>query len=356
MKTVLLAPELFRSEGGITRILRLYLKALCEIAGDSDKVGFLALNDSVVDSHDLSMYSNGRIAEWDVCNRSKLRFVRSVFRMCSSADRVICGHVAQLPVAWMASLLRPRLSYYLVAHGIEVWRPFSLIEKMSLRGATKIFCVSEYTRQKILRWCPMRPDKLVVVPNALDPYFEPRALSSPEKSPPVVLSISRLSTSDNYKGIDHLVAAMPAIHASIPGAKLRVVGRGDGLPGLQKLARKLGVSSLVEFAGYRSDLELREDIEKCSLFALPSEKEGFGLVYLEAMAHGRPCLGARSGGVPEVITPETGVLVEYGNVPEIAAAVVAALNRDWDLAPLVARAHFFSYPRFRDRLRLQLSR
>jgi glycosyltransferase involved in cell wall biosynthesis len=68
------------------------------------------------------------------------------------------------------------------------------------------------------------------------------------------------------------------------------------------------------------------------------------------MIHGKPCIGACDGGIPEVITPESGLLVNYGNVPELAAACVDALRRTWNPAGIQARANEFSYSRFRDRL------
>ena len=111
----------------------------------------------------------------------------------------------------------------------------------------------------------------------------------------------------------------------------------------------------VEFAGYKSDAGLELEFARCRLFALPSQKEGFGLVDLEAMAHGRPCLGARAGGAPEVITDDTGVLVEYGDVPAIAAAIVTSLRRKWREDKILERARAFSYPRFRERLASLLS-
>jgi phosphatidylinositol alpha-1,6-mannosyltransferase len=68
------------------------------------------------------------------------------------------------------------------------------------------------------------------------------------------------------------------------------------------------------------------------------------------MAHGVPSLAARSGGAPEVITEETGVLVVYGDVPGIASAIVGALRRQWDTGALRDRARIFSFSKFRDRL------
>src|SRR6202042_2997696 len=137
--------------------------------------------------------------------------------------------------------------------------------------------------------------------------------------------------------------AMPAIRAAVPGARLRLVGRGDDLPRLQSLVYQLGLANAVDFLGYINDRQLAAELSACRLFALPSKKEGFGLVFLEAMAHGRPCLGARAGGIPEVITDETGGLVEYGNVAGIATAATAMLQRDWDVAAILQRAQSFSY-------------
>src|SRR5450756_1074127 len=119
---------------------------------------------------------------------------------------------------------------------------------------------------------------------------------------------------------------MPAIRAAVPGTTLRIVGRGDDLPRLRSLRNQLGVADAVEFLGFINDKRLAAELRSCRLFALPSKKEGFGLVFIEAMAHGRPCLGARAGGIPEVITEDTGVLVDYGDVPGIAAAASAALR------------------------------
>jgi phosphatidyl-myo-inositol dimannoside synthase len=355
MKAILMAPELFTGGGGIPRILRLYLKAMCELSSEADRVRFLSLNDRVVDSTDLERYSGARLAEWEVCSRSKASFVKAAFRMGSVSDRIVCGHVAQLPIAMGVAMLNSRVRYNLVAHGIEVWRPFTLMERMALRRAQCVWCVSEYTRRQLLERCPLPDARTAVLPNALDPYLVPPTAPAPPAGGPLILAISRLSLADSYKGLDHLIDAMPAVIAKVPGARLRIVGQGDALPTLMTRARKLSLGGAVEFPGYRSDLELHQDFADCRVFALPSEKEGFGLVYVEAMAHGRPSLGARSGGTPEVIDANSGMLVDYGDVPGISASLVAMLGRDWPIDHLLERAGTFSYLRFRERLASLLS-
>lgn len=353
MKTLLLAPELFTTDSGIPRCLRLYLKALCELAGEKDRVRFVALNDANIDSADLRPYStSSALDQWRACNRDKTAFVRAALRLSAGTRLIICGHIAQLPVAWLASWLHPGLRYALVAHGIEVWRPFTFLEKRALKGAWRIFCVSDFTRREILKNIALDPARLVVLPNALDPNLDADGIdsSSITTTQPVILTVSRLSSSDRYKGIDHLIQAMPAILASAPGTKLRIVGRGDDRPRLHQLARDLGIDAAVEFAGYVDDRQLRHEFARCTAFALPSEKEGFGLVYVEAMAHGKPCIAANAGGAPEVVSPESGLLVPHGDITALAAACITALTASWNAPAIRACARRFSYQEFHNRL------
>ena len=356
-RTLLMVPEIFNGTGGIQRILQLYLKALSDLGAETDfGVRLLALNDSLLDSTDVRRYANGHLDDWFVCNRHKKRFVRAALRMSRGCNRLVCGHVAQLPVAWTARRIRPRLRYYLVAHGVEVWRPFNLLERLALRGAHKIFCVSEFTRQELERRCPLKPGHAVVVPNALDPFFTVQAGVPLAECPPVILTVARLSESDRYKGVEHLIAAMPAVRAAKPAAELRIIGRGDDLRRLQKQAHDLGLQGRgVSFLGFVDDRQLAKEMRGCRLFALPSSREGFGLVFLEAMAHGRPCLGARAGGVPEVVTPETGVLVEPANVASIAEGCLAGMRKPWNQDAILARARQFSYASFKERLSVLLA-
>ena len=352
-KVLLLAPELFASEGGIPRILRLYLKALCELAQPFGHVDLLVLNDAAFDSRDLRRYSDKRLENWEACNRQKSRFLRATLRHSKRADQIVCGHIGQLPAAWLAQRLRPRLRYSLVAHGIEVWRPFTFLERLALKRAHRILCVSEFTRRELLKNIPkLPPDRAIVLPNALDPALTtlPRDSEAPAGTNADILTISRLSKEDNYHGIDHLIEALPQIRQEIPAARLRIVGRGDDLPRLQSLASKLHLGDAVRFLGYVGDDDLRREIRDCRIFALPSHREGFGLVYLEAMAQGKPCVAARSGGAPEVLSPETGVLAEYANLPALAQACIHALRREWARTAITARAEAFSYSHFRDRL------
>lgn len=353
MKTVLLSPEMFLAEGGIARIMRLYLKALCDNASPGEEVVNIVLNDRPAADPRLGRFSTAGLSASVGCGHSKAAFVRATMRASRNADRLVCGHLHQLPIARLAKKLRPRLRYYLVAHGIEVWRPYTLIERWALRGAERILCISDYTRRQMLRFDPqLEPARLVVVPNTMDPFFtSPESPSVPAPlQGPRILTVARLTSHDTYKGVDTLIESLPLVRRNLPLAHLRVVGGGDDLPRLQTLARRLGVESACNFTGVVDDDALRAEYAACEFFALPSRKEGFGLVYLEAMIHGKPCLGARAGGVPEVIDDSVGALADYGNIPEIAAAVIDLARHPRDPAAIRQRAESFAYPAFRQRL------
>lgn len=359
MNTLLISPELFLHEGGIARIMRLYLKALCAQARPGERVNSVVLNDRPGPEDRLPRYTTAQLGEHVGCDRRKIAFVRHALRLARGSGLVICGHLHHLPIARLAQRLNPRLRYCLVAHGIEVWRPYGWIERQALLGAHRIFCVSEYTRRQLLRFLPALPaESLIVVPNTLDPYFAPELndrLSTAPFALPRILTVGRLSSTDTYKGFDTLIEALPAVRSEYPTARLRIVGTGDDQPRLAALATELGVAGSVDFLGALSDEALRTEYATCDLFALPSRKEGFGLVYLEAMAYGKPCVAARAGGAPEVINDAVGVLVEYGNIPDLAGAVGELVRHPRDSEVVRRHAAAFAFPAFQRRLAAALA-
>ena len=358
MKTLLFAPEVFRAEGGIARILRAYLYALASDKAEGESVGAIVLNDPPDATGRIPLYLRStQLAPLVMADRSKLEFILACLLHAWRSDRIICGHIHLAAVARLVQWLRPKLKYYVIAHGIEVWRPYSWGERRALKHAERILCVSEYTRSQMLRFMPeLEPSKLVIVPNTLDPDFAlPTPVSVPDTPGPRILTVARLTQDDTYKGVDTLIEAMPLIRARLPNAHLRIVGGGNDEERLTRLAKRYGGPSVVELLGRLDDARLKEEYARCTFFALPSRKEGFGLVYLEAMSFGKPCLGARAGGVPEVVNDEVGELVAYGHIDHIADACVRLAHRRFDPEKIRTHLQHYSFEIFRQRLRAALS-
>jgi phosphatidylinositol alpha-1,6-mannosyltransferase len=133
---------------------------------------------------------------------------------------------------------------------------------------------------------------------------------------------------ERYKGHDQLIDAWPRVLQSVPEAQLIVVGDGDDAARLRERAAEVGAKEgSIVFTGFVAGPALDALYERCAAFAMPSRGEGFGLVYLEAMAHRLPCIGSREDAAAEIIVDgETGVLVHHGNVEQLTGAIVRLLS------------------------------
>lgn len=349
---ILLAPELFRAPGGIARVSRHYLRAMAENCG-SRAMKVLALNDQILPPVDLAECQAEGV-EAVSCSRSKMKCASNLWRMCGGgSSHVICTHVAMAPLIRIIKLLRPSLSFDIVVHGIEVWRELPRSQHRALTDARLIFSVSDYTRRELVTRYPEFAGKTHVLPNALDPGFSEVDPSSFATSPVKdrFLAVSRLAAHDWEKGIDHLIEAMARVEARCPAAHLHIVGEGVDKSRLQTIAQKLPSPEKVTFLGRVNDERLQTELRECQVFALPSRKEGFGLVYLEAMAFGKPCIVANAGGAPEVVDMHSGVVIPYGEVELLAETMVECLRTPWDTSKIRNRAKQFEFPAFVERWR-----
>jgi len=171
-----------------------------------------------------------------------------------------------------------------------------------------------------------------------------------------VLIVGRMSSAERYKGHDELLDCWSTILAQLPMAQLVIAGQGDDVTRLRAKAASLGVASSVLFLGFVPDDTLAAVRARVALFALPSRGEGFGLVYLEAMRAGLPCVGGIHDAAADVIVNgETGVLVEPKDGRALSSAIVTLL-RSPDLRARfgsAAKARFereFTFDRYCERL------
>jgi glycogen(starch) synthase len=150
-----------------------------------------------------------------------------------------------------------------------------------------------------------------------------RAGSSPAGSPTLV-TFGRLEWE---KGVQDVIAALPAIRRAHPGTRLMVAGSGSHAGWLADRARAARVRRAVTMLGHVDDAALVELLGRASAVVLPSRYEPFGIVALEAAAAGAPLVASRAGGLGEVVLDGvTGLSFDPGDVTGCAAAVIAALD------------------------------
>jgi glycogen(starch) synthase len=181
------------------------------------------------------------------------------------------------------------------------------------------------------------PEAITVAHNGIDPrgWVRPRSTGplaargdpsrrSEARGGPSLLFLGRLEWE---KGVQDLVAALPAIRRAHPGTTLTVAGTGSCADWLAERARAARVRRAVRLAGHVDDASLRTLMADADAVVLPSRYEPFGIVALEAAAAGVPLVASTAGGLGEVVRDgETGLSFVPGDAAGIAAAVVACLD------------------------------
>jgi phosphatidylinositol alpha-1,6-mannosyltransferase len=317
--------------GGIQQVSRHAGAALEELAEQrGERCELLGLNDPAGEG---SFAVGGRRFAFRGFARNKAGLLFHLMRRAPGTRLLLAGHVNLGPAALWATVWHPRLKFWVVAHGMEVWEPLPLLRRTALRRATGVLGVSRHTAEAVARVQGVTPERTGVLPLALEPEFlEPDAAPAPLSVPAgsrVLLTVARLLASEPGKGVDTVIRAMPRLTSQCPNLYYVIVGDGDARPSLERLAAECGVGERVVFAGAQKTGSLRGFYEAADVFVMPSRQEGFGIVYLEAMAAGKPAVAANRGGAPEVVADsETGFLVEYGDVDALAARLARLLSDD----------------------------
>jgi len=211
--------------------------------------------------------------------------------------------------AWLPARLRA--PYLIPMYGIEVWRPLSWERRRALDRATVRFAISRHTVERALPFAPglAGPPATPVVPLALEERQAEGAVDAGllrRLGVGYLLIVGRMASGERYKGHEQILEAM----LELPEARLVVVGEGDDRPRIAARAADLGLARRVTFTGFVSEATLLELYRRAAVFVMPSLGEGFGLVYLEAMRAGKPCVAARGSAAEEVVVHgETGLLV-----------------------------------------------
>ncbi len=338
LRVFLVGTEFFRGYGGIQYVNRLLVDALSEFAVRTPlRLDTFSYMDGP--EHFPARMAGDACVRWHGGERSRRRLAWRLAKKLASEQPhfVLFTHVSLLPLVGAVRALCPAARVALLAHGTEVWQPLAGRIARCLAHVDSLVAPSAFTAQKLADVQGISPERITVIPHGLDPDWvrESTGISvacAPESgsSGPLLLSVTRLSRADREgKGIDLVLQALPAVVAQFPNLHYRVVGGGGDLQRLAELVRSLGFEGRTELPGARRSDVLQQSYAHADVFVLPTQVEGFGIVFLEAMYHRLPIVAVHAAAAPEVVEDGvTGILVSPGRADQLAAALIALLSNE----------------------------
>jgi len=256
----------------------------------------------------------------------------AIYLWLNRPDHVFCGHINLAPL--IQALCQPlSIPYTVLTYGKEVWEPLAPKYQKALQQAAVIWTISRYSRDQLCQANGINPKFVEFLPCCVDG----KVFTPGEKNPDLVekygllgarvlMTVARLWSGDIYKGVDVTIRALSAIAQVFPDVKYLVIGRGDDQPRLAQLAKDLGVADRVIFAGFVPTEQLVAHYRLADAYIMPSQ-EGFGIVYLEAMACGVPVLsGDADGSADPLQDGRLGWRVPYRNPEAVAKACIEILQ------------------------------
>jgi phosphatidyl-myo-inositol dimannoside synthase len=348
-----LVPEAFGGFGGIAVYNRDFLTALAE----------LPLCEKVTVLPRLIRHAPEilppRIELLEKAANSRVRYVSELVRVLSKRRRydvVLCGHIYLLPLAVMASFILGT-KHVLLIYGVDAWTPTGRRLSNRLVAHTDlVISISCFTKQRFLSWSTVRNNQVQLLPNAIHleeygvgekPEYLVRRYGFEDKK--VLMTLGRLLQSEQQKGIDEILEILPALLAEGNNLNYLIVGDGDDKQRLEHKAASLGLSKHVVFAGRVPEAEKADHYRVADVFVMAGRQEGFGFVFLEAMASGIPVVASSLDGSREaVLYGELGELADPDDREALKAAVRRALRRPRQIPEGLT---YFSYEKFRERLR-----
>ncbi|UNU42677.1 glycosyltransferase family 1 protein [Sphingopyxis sp. YF1] len=281
----------------------------------------------------------------------KLAFAAQTLFHCTvwRPDLVFVGHINLVPLV-VDTARRMNIPVALPAHGIEVWDAPNAARLAATRKVTEIWPVSGTTEERMRGWMPDVPMRLIhncvelgdFTPGEKPAYLVDRYGLQGKR---VVLTLARLPGKERYKGIDEMLLAMADLRDRRPDLHYLVAGEGPDKARLIAMSEELGIADCVTFAGFIDRAEKVDHYRLADAFAMPSRGEGFGIVFLEALACGIPVLGSvADGGRDALLDGKLGLLVDPGDRAAVAAGVEALLSTQ---APPREALDIFAFPAFR---------
>jgi glycosyltransferase involved in cell wall biosynthesis len=350
LRTLVLLTDAFGGRGGIAKFNRDLLNALCSYRNTEQIVALPRTMVSATTSEALP----ARLSYEVGAARGKTAYLWHLLKLplkYKHFDGIICGHLHLLPAAVQAAR-RYGAPLTLIIHGVEAWQPPHVpVIRRSLEFVDSFVAVSDFTKQRFLAWSGLRYEQGHVIPNCVDVSLYgpgPKPLRLIDRyglyDRRVIMTLARLSAAERYKGVDEVLEVMPELVRQMPDLVYLVLGDGDDRARLQSKARALSVADNVLFGGYIAEHEKADHYRLADAFVMPGRGEGFGIVYLEAMACGIPVVASKADASREaVLDGRLGLIADPGNRNEIIDAIQQAIALPRRVAPDL---NYFSFKNF----------
>lgn len=324
------------SVGGIEQVCKNWLYALSSLAQKKE-----------IQFHCISMYDDNVDERYidksniEVCNSNRWAFgIKAIWKAVRS-DIVIIPHLNLSLFVLIAKLISPRTKIYVQVHGIEAWGALSGLQERLLRQADGVLAVSQYTKDILLNKYPEIQEKLMVLPNSLDPIkqytIDAKATESFRekigitKNHKLIITVGRLHHEEAYKGYDKTIEAIHALNDDT--IRFHIIGKYDTIEKqrLFEILVKYDLVGNVKLVGYTSDEDLELYYHSADLFVMPSKGEGFGLVFIDAMANGLRVIGGNADGSVDAIRKiDESALVNPDDINELSLLIKNKLDHQWD--------------------------
>lgn len=355
MRLFVLVTDAFGGKGGIAKFNRDLLTALCSHPATEEVVAL----PRVMSYEDDNLPE--RLTYVPEAAGGQGHYIRHVLQMLKATgpvDGVVCGHLYMLPLALLAARIKgaPLL---LIVHGIEAWGPTQTrlagwLTRQAAQHVDAFVAVSDVTRRRFAAWLGLDPARGAVVPNCIEAERYGPGPKRPDlveryglDGKTVLMTLGRLSAQERYKGFDEVMEALPALAERVPDLAYLICGSGDDRARLEQKADVLGVRDRVVFAGYVPESEKADHYRLADAFVMPGSGEGFGIVYLEALACGVPVVASTLDASREAVRDgELGAVVDPRDPADLRRGILQALAAERQVPAGLA---YFSFDQFRNR-------
>lgn len=331
-------PNIFQYKGGIQVYSAFFLEAIEKIYPSAEINVFLKHDTHCTDNFNFSPQIKFHFSgKYPLIFRTLFfSFQLLINTLINKPDLIICTHINFTVLAYGLNKIR-KIPYWGVAHGVDAWNIEKEMLIKAIKNADKILPVSSYTAERLIKKQNLNPRRVTILADTFH-YQRFKIATKPQyllhkhnlkAEQPVILTVNRLSAQESYKGYDMIIQALPKIKSLLPSVHYIIVGKGDDGNRIEQSIKDLNLENHVTLAGFIPDEELC-DYNLCDLFAMPSKLEGFGIVYLEALACGKPTLGGNQDGALDALCHgELGALINPDDIEEIANTLITILQGNY---------------------------